>query len=472
MTVGEAATSQALTPADGRSSSLSVPTPRPVIDYDFSSVLVAPPKRRLFLWLMMTLIVGAAAGLAVAQVDMIVTANGKMITSDSEIVVQPLETAVVRSIGVKPGVRVSAGTVLATLDPTFTDADAAEFASRLRQSQAAYDRLSAELSGNTYEPTDPNAEESTQRDVFRKRREEYDAKVASSERKVAELKADLAAHKTEAAGLTEQINLVGEQEQIYQTLFAQNLASKLKLLDTTQRRVEEKGRLDTNLGEQQKLSEKIAEADADRDAFIHEWQRKVSEELAQARNDRDTAAARLSKAKLRQDLSVLRAPVDAIVLDIADRPAGSVLREAETLMRLVPASAPLVAEVQIDTRDVARLRVGDAVTIKFEALPWQQFGVAYGTLRSLTPDVLSDDNARETAENMNSPELKSQARESVIHYRGRVEITETKFRNLPDHFVLRPGMRMVADVKIGRRSVLEYILNPITRVIEESLREP
>ena len=61
------------------------------------------------------------------------------------------------------------------------------------------------------------------------------------------------------------------------------------------------------------------------------------------------------------------------------------VREAETLIRLVPADAPLLAELQVDTRDVARLHVGDAVTLKFEALPWQQFGLAYGVLRSLTP---------------------------------------------------------------------------------------
>jgi hemolysin D len=141
-------------------------------------------------------------------------------------------------------------------------------------------------------------------------------------------------------------------------------------------------------------------------------------------------------------------------------------------MRLVPTDAPLLAEVQIDTRDVARLHLGDAVTLKFEALPWQQFGLAHGTLRALTPDVLSDDNSRETSENMNAPGLKSQERESTIHYRGRIEINETRFRNLPDGFVLHPGLRLVADVKVGRRSVLEYILNPITRVINESLHEP
>jgi len=128
--------------------------------------------------------------------------------------------------------------------------------------------------------------------------------------------------------------------------------------------------------------------------------------------------------------------------------------------------------LQIDTRDVARLHVGDSVMLKFEALPWQQFGMAYGRLLSLTPDVIPDQNAAETAENMSASEMKSQMRQSAIHYRGRVAVSRTEFRNLPEGIALRPGMRLVGDIKVGRRSVLEYVLNPITRVIDESLREP
>ena len=67
-------------------------------------------------------------------------------------------------------------------------------------------------------------------------------------------------------------------------------------------------------------------------------------------------------------------------------------------MRLVPADAPLSPRSQVDTRDVARLHIGDRATIKLEALPWQQFGLAYGVLKTLTPDTLTDDNARETGE--------------------------------------------------------------------------
>src|SRR5205814_256716 len=166
-------------------------------------------------------------------------------------------------------------------------------------------------------------------------------------------------------------------------------------------------------------------------------------------------------AQLRHSMAALRAPRDAIVLEVADRPEGSVVREAEPLLRLVPADAPIVADIRVDTRDVARLHVGDAVTVKFEALPWQQFGLAHGNLKSLGPDTLADENPRETADDMNNPGLKSSTRESTMHYRGEVDLTDTNFRNLPKDFALRPGMRVVADMKIGRRSVLEYILNPV-----------
>ena len=450
----------------------AAPAPRALIDYDFASVLAAPPKRRVVLWLMAGLVAAAATALAVAKVDIVVGANGRLVTSDSEIVVQPLETSVVRSIAVKMGEKVKAGEVLATLDPTFSGADVAELQAKRRRFDALYDRLAAELAGRVYEPASPNDDERTQADIFRKRTDEYAARIAAADGKTAEYEADLAAHKTEAQGLEQQITLAQQAEEIYRTLVAKDLASKLRLIDTSQRRVEAQSRLATNLGEQQKLADEIAAARAERDAFIGEWKRKLAEEMAQTRSDRDSAAAELSKAELRHRLAVLRAPRDATVLEVAARPQGSVVREAEPMIRLVPSAAPLVAEVEIDTRDVARVRPGDAATVKFEALPWQQYGLAHGVLKSLTPDTVEDASARETAEDMTAPGLRTQQRQSPIHYRARVALTDTKLRNLPPGFALRPGMRLVADIKIGRRSILHYVLNPLTRVIDESLREP
>jgi len=93
-------------------------------------------------------------------------------------------------------------------------------------------------------------------------------------------------------------------------------------------------------------------------------------------------------------------------------------------------------------------------------------------LKTLTPDTIEDGSARETAEDMTAPGLKTQLHQSLIHYRARVALTEAKLRNLPAGFELRPGMRLVADIKIGRRSILRYVLNPLTRIIDQSLHEP
>ena len=107
--------------------------------------------------------------------------------------------------------------------------------------------------------------------------------------------------------------------------------------------------------------------------------------MAQTRSERDAAAARLSKAQLRHELSVLRAPADATVLEVAERPAGSVMREAETLMRLVPADVPLIAESQVDTRDVARVRVGDLVAAQVRGLAVA--AIRHGLWPAVEPDA-------------------------------------------------------------------------------------
>lgn len=449
-----------------------LPAPRALVDYDFQTVLRAPPRQRLVLWLMLALLAAAALWLALARVDVIVSANGRLASSDSDIVVQPLETSVVRQVLVRMGDKVKKGQVLAVLDPTFTQADVSALSAKLSDLQARFDRLSAEFAGRPYAPAGSDADALTQRDIWTKRQQEYAARLAALDRKAQQYEADLAAHRSEAQGLAQQIRLSGAAQGIYKALVAQNLASRLKLIDTSEHLVEARSRLAANLGEQRQLMQQIAANRAERDAYVAQWNRKLAEALAHTRAERDAAAAELAKARLKRRLAVLRAPADATVLAVADRPQGAVVRAAEPLFRLVPASAPLVADIDIETRDVARLKLGDPVTVKFEALPWQQFGLARGVLKTLAPDAEADRNLGETAADATSPRLKQAVRESPIHYHARVELTRGELRNLPPGFVMRAGMRLVADVKTGRRSLLQYLLNPITRIADESLREP
>ncbi|MGH7096536.1 MAG: HlyD family type I secretion periplasmic adaptor subunit [Stellaceae bacterium] len=448
------------------------PAPRALLDYDFQTVLTAPPRQRIVLWLLLALIVAAAAWLALARVNIIISANGRLATSANTIVVQPLETSVVRQVLVHMGDKVKKGQVLAVLDPTFAEADVRALSAKLNHLRALCDRLAAELAGRLYAPANPDPDALTQRDIWQKRQQEYAARLAVLDRKAKQYEADLAAHKTAAQGLQQQIRLAGDAEGIYQTLVARQLASKLKLIATTEQLVEAKAQFTTNLGEQQQLHQQIQETAAERAAFAAQWQRKLAEQLAQSRAERDGVAAQLAKAQLKRTLAVLRAPAAATVLAVADRPQGAVVQPAEPLFRLIPLDSPLIAEIDVETRDVARLKPGDPVTVKFEALPWEEFGLVRGVLKTLAPDTEPDKNLAETAQDIDTPQLKQAERESPIHYRARVELTHSELRNLPPGFVMRPGMRLVAEIKIGRRSLLQYLLNPITRIAGDSLREP
>jgi HlyD family secretion protein len=166
----------------------------------------------------------------------------------------------------------------------------------------------------------------------------------------------------------------------------------------------------------------------------------------------------LRKAELRRSMVVLRAPADAVVLEIAPRSVGSVVREAEPLITLVPLNVPLEIEASVAASDMATIAVGQPVRIKLDALPFQKHGTIAGTLRTVSPDAFVAEKPSEPA--------------GGAFYRVRIRLAELDMRNLPPGFRLLPGMTIRAEVAAGRRTVLSYLLYPLLRGLDESIREP
>ncbi|MGQ0664637.1 MAG: HlyD family efflux transporter periplasmic adaptor subunit, partial [Pseudomonadota bacterium] len=146
-----------------------------------------------------------------------------------------------------------------------------------------------------------------------------------------------------------------------------------------------------------------------------------------------------------------------VVLDVAKRSIGSVLREAEPLVTLVRLDTPVEAEVEIEAKDVGYVRAGDQARIKFEAFPFQRHGTLEGTVRSISEDVFAAD-----------PEGKR----APIH-RARVAYPPgARLGLVPDGFRLIPGMAVTAEIKVGSRRVISYFLYPVFRTFDEAMREP
>jgi hemolysin D len=206
------------------------------------------------------------------------------------------------------------------------------------------------------------------------------------------------------------------------------------------------------------LEEEMERFKAEKAAYLAEFRQKTAEELVQVRRDHDAAVKQLDKATRRNSVTLLAAPGDAIVLEVAQRSVGSVLKEAEVLYTLVPLDSPLEAEVSVEGLDVGNVETGAEARLKLEAWPFQKHGTLSGKVRTVSNDTFTPD-----------PKKDGQQRP---YYKARVEVTVTDLRDVPRSFRLIPGMAVTAEIKAGEHTILSYLLYPILRGLDESIREP
>ena len=138
-----------------------------------------------------------------------------------------------------------------------------------------------------------------------------------------------------------------------------------------------------------KQSRKADAVQAERTIFIEHWNSQISQDLAETRGNLMHAQQDYAKAALHNELVVLTAPRDAIVLSVAKISVGSVVTGAEPLIQLVPIDAPLTVEADISGINSGYVSPGDVVRIKFDTLPFLQYGAASGAVRTISADSFS-----------------------------------------------------------------------------------
>ena len=452
----------------------SAPPPGFALDYlpDGAAIEHAPLPwlARSTLYVLAGLLVALVLWAGFAQVDRIVTAGGRLVTTAPLVVAQPLETAVVRGVDVQVGDFVRAGDRLATLDPTFAAADLADLTGKLAGVEAQIGRLRAELDGSDFTPAADNPDAAVQAAILERRRAEYRSRLASLDEKAGQLDSAIAASRRAQAGLAERLAVVGEVEDIRRQLQERQTGSRLTYLEARIERLRMRDDLTALQDRERESAHELRGVQADRAAFIDEWRRKTAEELVEQTRQRATLVEQIAKAERRRSLVTLTAPVDAVVLEVAKRSVGSVIREAEPLVTLVPADVPLEVEADIPSRDIGLVRVGDFVRVKLDAFPFQRHGTLPGEIRTISADAFTHDPAQGAQGGIANPDAPRPAAGAV--FRTRIRLTDTRLEAVPDGTRLSPGMVASAEIRVGTRSVLSYFLYPVIRVLDEGIREP
>jgi HlyD family secretion protein len=392
----------------------------------------------------------------------VVIAPGKLVTTQPTIVVQPLETSIIRTIEVKAGEVVHAGQTLATLDATFSQADVDQQQAKFSALDAQVRRIEAELAGNDYTAGD-TPDQMLQAQLFGQRRAFYTAQLQNFEQQIAGQSAALLASKNQEAVLNDRRDGLSQIEAARERLYNKQSGSLITLLGSRDARLDVESDLTAVRGRADEAAHAYAKLSADRQAFIEDFRRAAMEQLVELRGQRDMADEELKKMALRRNMVVLTAPADSVVLDLAQRSVGSVVREAEPVVTLVPINVPLEAEVSINTRDIGRVAVGKEARVKLDAYPFQKYGTATGEVRTISQDTFLTGQQEQTA---------TPSQPAAPFFKARILLADTRLNATDVPVRLLPGMTVTTEIKVGNRTVISYFLYPLLRGLDNAIREP
>jgi hemolysin D len=401
----------------------------------------------------------------VTRLDRVVSStSGTMVTTQPTSVVQALDASIIKSISVRDGERVKAGDELATLDPTFAAADVEALRLQIASLDAQVARCEAELANRPYDPKPTaNAAENRyaelQKALYLQRKAQLEGQMRAYNEQIAQYTAAVNKFQNSEVRYKDRAKLAQEVEQMRATLAAAQVGSRISLLVAADQKTEILRNLEYDRDSLLEARHQVEATTATRNAFAQQWLAQTSQDLVTARNQRDAALQQLEKAVRHQDLVRLTATEDAVVLQMAKVSVGSVLKGGDALLYLAPLNSPLEAEIRISPQDVGFIRVGDPVKVKLDSFNFIEHGMVSGTVRWISEGAFTIDDTNNTPT-------------QAPYYKVRVALTDTNLKNVPAGFRLIPGMTLTADIHIGTRSILMYLLNGAVRGAQEAMREP
>ena len=440
-----------------------------------------PAPRRVALALC-ALFVLALVWAFVGQVDIVAVAPGRIMVTEGSKLIQPLEAGVVQTILVKDGDPVQAGQRLVELDATAPQADA----TRLVQQRAAAlgealrTRALLRALATGIPPQLPRFNETPQagdegvasnnsgarlpesrltETQLAQAHTQLAAEWADLQAQRARLRAEAERRAAEAATTQQEIAkvqamlpLARQREADIQGLSRQGFVAGHAGQDRTRERIELERDLATLQAKRQEAQAGQREAAQQAQAWATDATRQLQDRRAKAELSLAQLQEETVKAEQRQRLTQLTAPVAGTVQQLAVHTAGGVVTPAQVLMVVVPSQAQVTAEVVLDNKDIGFVQPGQAAEIKLETFPYTRWGTVPATVAKVSADAVNDDK-----------------RGAIFPV--TLVLQQTHLQVDDQRIKLGPGMNLTAEVKTGKRRVIDYLLSPVQRRVSESLRE-
>ncbi len=422
---------------------------------------VSPRSERPVLYLIAAMIGTSGLLMSVAKLDRVVSGTGHIKPTEGALFVQPLDKSIVRDIRVQAGDIVKKGQILASLDPTFTAADVGQLEQKLKSSRALATRLEAEIADRSYvtEGDDPYA--GLQASIWRRRHDEFESSLADFDARIRNVEAAIVRYEQTVDSFRNRLKNASDIEQMNVVLEKHGWGSRLKTLNANDVRLEAERQLSDNLNLIKESQQSALSLKSQRAVYVEKWYAEAGRDLAAVRETIAEADEQMKKTRKLNELGTLEAPADSVVLKIGKASIGSIVntqdQSAEPLFTLVPLGRELEAEVSVNAQDIGFIRVGDDVQIKLDAYRYMEHGTAKGTVKTISEGSFTSDDGNVAR---------------APFFKVRIGLTDTRLRGVPETFRLIPGMTLMADIMVGKRTILSYLVEGGMRTGSEAMREP
>ncbi len=199
-----------------------------------------------------------------------------------------------------------------------------------------------------------------------------------------------------------------------------------------------------------------------------DYRQRLQAERADLSGKLDQTRAEVTKQQYRNGLLELKAPQDGIIKDVATHTIGTVISPGTILMTLVPKDEILRAEVWVSNQDVGFIHQGQPTKVKLASYQFQKYGMVQGEVAHLSADA-TDANQQGTG--ASAPPTAQSPNGQPYAYRALVDLKAQELIVNGIKHALSPGMQVTAEIHLGTRTILEYLLSPVMGAFQEAGRE-
>ena len=438
-------------------------------------VIESPPSPvgRASLWAIMALVSIALAWACIGQLDIHATAQGRIIPGGKTKSVAPSEVGSVAEILVADGQHVEEGQVLVRLDSAAAQSDSTHLGRDRLELLLTIARLRALLDGKS-DFTLPQGVEAPadllalHRQELRQKLADHRAAIESLEQERNQKTSELHSLEADKVRLEQTVPLLEEQAKAKEELSAQGYVTRTEFLRVQQDFIDRQQALVA-------APHKIAEAQSainSASEHLHQSEAQFrTEALGQLTEAEQKAAGLtqdLAKADDRRRLFDLTAPVAGVVQQLAVHSKGAVVSVAQPVLMIVPDGEGIAVEAELANKDAGFVHTGQNVEIKVESFPFTRYGTVPGEVVTVSGDAVQGSEG-EAAQRRGAAANGGAGGEAV--YSVRIRLLKDRIAADDRVVSLAPGMAVTAEIKVGRRRVIEYILDPVMRYRDESLRE-